>query len=223
MDNKGNDKPRIPETEDIQEESDVEIYDQMMSGLRDKGLMVTDEIIKAGINKGLALEIGPGPGYLGLEWLKKTSETRLIGIEISTDMIKIATRNSKQYHLEDRVEYVNGNAMKIPFEDNKFDAVFTNMSLHEWTQPIDVFNEIYRVLKPNGKYYISDMRRDISKEAKNTLENNIKPKTKIPGLTKAINASYKVNEVQSILIKSKLQEYTINNAYFTLEIIGTKK
>ena len=43
MDNKGNDKPRIPETEDIQEESDVEIYDQMMSGLRDKGLMVTDE------------------------------------------------------------------------------------------------------------------------------------------------------------------------------------
>ena len=70
MDNKGNDKPRIPENEDIQEESDVEIYDQMMSGLRDKGLMVTDEIIKAGINKGLALEIGPGPGYLGLEWLR---------------------------------------------------------------------------------------------------------------------------------------------------------
>ena len=61
------------------------------------------KIIKAGINKGLALEIGPGPGYLGLEWLKKTSETRLIGIEISTDMIKIATRNSKQYQLEDRV------------------------------------------------------------------------------------------------------------------------
>ena len=100
-------------------------------------------------------------------------------------MIKIATRNSKQYQLEDRVEYVNGNAMKVPFEDNKFDAVFTNMSLHEWTQRIDVFNEIYRVLKPNGKYYISDMRRDISKEAKNTLENNIKPKTKIPGLTKS--------------------------------------
>jgi hypothetical protein len=39
--------------------------------MRDKGWMETDLILKLGIQHGLALEVGPGPGYLGLEWLKK--------------------------------------------------------------------------------------------------------------------------------------------------------
>jgi ubiquinone/menaquinone biosynthesis C-methylase UbiE len=110
----------------------------------------------------LALEIGPGPGYLGLEWLKKTEGTRLKGLEISPDMIAIAERNAAEYGLQDRVTYVKGDGQQMSFEDNTFDAVFTNGSLHEWSQPNEVFDEVYRVLKPTGRYLISDLRREMN-------------------------------------------------------------
>ena len=92
-------KSRVVETEEgIQGEFDVQQYDQMMRRMRDKGWLETKEILNAGIVQGLALEVGPGPGYLGLEWLKNTQETSLKGLE----MISIAERNAREYGLEPR-------------------------------------------------------------------------------------------------------------------------
>ena len=68
-------KSRIVETENgIQGELNVQMYDTMQRHLRDRGWIETNALIKSGITKGKALEIGPGPGYLGLEWLKKTTK-----------------------------------------------------------------------------------------------------------------------------------------------------
>ena len=43
------------------------LYDQMQKTLRDKGWIETEKLLDQGIAQGCALEIGPGPGYLGLE------------------------------------------------------------------------------------------------------------------------------------------------------------
>ncbi|AXV38340.1 MAG: hypothetical protein CIT01_09075 [Methanobacterium sp. BRmetb2] len=217
-------KSRIPETDNgIQGEFNVEIYDQMMSRLRDKGFMETDEIIKSGINKGFVLEIGPGPGYLGLEWLSKTQGTKLQGIEISRDMINMARRNSKEYELENRVEYVDCDAQDMPFDENMFDGVFSNGSLHEWSQPIKIFNEIHRVLKPGGRYFISDMKRDMNFLGKWFLKLNTKPKEMRAGLISSINAGYTVTEIVNILEKSNLKDFSINEVFIGFEITGKKE
>ncbi|MGP8337546.1 MAG: class I SAM-dependent methyltransferase, partial [Methanosarcinaceae archaeon] len=127
-------KPRIPETDQgVQGEFIVEMYDKMSRKFRDRKLLQTNKIIKAGLTHGLALEIGPGPGYLGLEWLKKTDKTDLILLEISPDMMTIAKKNIREYEFESRGEYVLGNALIMPFNDNMFNSVFTSASLHEWS------------------------------------------------------------------------------------------
>ncbi len=65
-------KQRIKETDHgITGEITVQMYNKMMESHRDHGWLSTNDIIDFGINQGTALEIGPGPGYLGLEWLKK--------------------------------------------------------------------------------------------------------------------------------------------------------
>lgn len=102
------------------------------------------------------------PDYLGLEWLKKTRGTKLTGLEISSNMIKVAQKNAKEYGLESRVKYALGDAHKIPFKDNKFDGVFGCDSLHELVEPGLIFNGIYRVLKSNGKFFVGDLRRDMN-------------------------------------------------------------
>jgi ubiquinone/menaquinone biosynthesis C-methylase UbiE len=217
-------KPRIIETDQgIQGQFNVETYDSMMRRMRDKGWIETNLILKAGITHGLALEIGPGPGYLGLEWLKKTEGTRLKGLEISPDMIAIAERNAAEYGLQDRVTYVKGDGQQTSFEDNIFDAVFTNGSLHEWSQPNRVFDEVYRVLKPTGRYLISDLRRDMNPFVKWIMRTVTKPKEIRPGLVSSINASYTPEEIRSILRNSSLSGSTVRGVIMGFVITGEKK
>ena len=216
-------KSRVVETgEGIQGEFDVQLYNQMMRRMRDKGWLETKEILNAGIVQGLALEVGPGPGYLGLEWVKNTQETSLKGLEISPEMISIGERNARKYGLELRVQYVKGDALEMLFDDDTFDAVFTNGSLHEWANPVKVFDEIHRVLKPGRKYCISDLRRDMNPLVKWFMKAVTKPKEIRPGLTSSLNAAYTVPELNAILRESRLQGGTAKQNLMGLVITGQK-
>lgn len=216
-------KPRVVETtEGIQGEFDVEMYDRMMRRMRDRGWLETRLILKAGIKEGMALEVGPGPGYLGLEWLKQATDATLKAVEISPNMITLAERNAREYGFEDRATYVTGDAQEIPFDDNLFDGVFTNGSLHEWAEPKRVFNEIHRVLKPGGKYCISDLRRDMHPFVEWFMKAVTKPKEMRPGLISSIRAAYTAEELQSILRESNFDTYTVNKGAMGLTITGQK-
>jgi ubiquinone/menaquinone biosynthesis C-methylase UbiE len=159
---------------------------------------------------------------LGLEWLKKTEGTRLKGLDISPDMIKIAEKNAKEYGCEYRVEYVESDSKIMPFDDNTFDAVFTNGSLHEWAHPKDAFNEIYRVLKPHGKYCITDLRRDMNPILKWFMKLMTRPKEMQAGLISSINAAYTVDEIEVILQQTNLQKSTVHKNVIGLVITGEK-
>jgi ubiquinone/menaquinone biosynthesis C-methylase UbiE len=216
-------KPRIVETDQgIQGEFNVQVYDQMQRRLRDKGYIETKDIIKSGITSGLALELGPGPGYLGLEWLKNTQGTMLKGLDISPDMIKTAEKNAEEYGLSDRVKYVLSSGDKMPFEDNMFDAVFTNGSLHEWSEPKKTFDEIWRVIKPGGRIFISDLRRDMFALIKWFLWINSKPKEIRPGLITSINAAYTPGELRELITGAKLENCEVSSNLIGVKITGIK-
>ena len=216
-------QPRKTETESgITGEVNTQMYDIMMRNMRDKGWIETNLILKEGISAGLALEIGPGPGYLGLEWLKKTKGTQLKGLEISNDMIALARKNAGEYGLSGRVEYYQGDAQKMPFKEEYFDAVFTNGSLHEWAYPENILNEITRVIKPGGRYIISDLRRDMMIPIKWFLRLTVKPKGMRPGLITSIGASYTAKEIKALLNRTRLQGWRVSGNPFGLVIAGQK-
>jgi ubiquinone/menaquinone biosynthesis C-methylase UbiE len=216
-------KGRIIETDSgITGEFDTQMYDIMMRTMRDRGWIETNIILNEGISSGLALEIGPGPGYLGLEWLKKTEGTRLKGLEISENMITLARKNAAEYSLSGRVEYYQGDAKKIPYDNGHFDAVFTNGSLHEWVHPDMIFNEIARILKPGGRYVISDLRRDMIAPIRWFLWLTVKPKEMRPGLVTSINASYAPAEIEVILTRTRLQGWHVSKNLLGIVISGRK-
>lgn len=214
---------RIKETDHgITGQVTVQMYDIMMQTHRDRGWLSTNDMIASGINQGTALEIGPGPGYLGLEWLKKTNNTKIVALDISQDMINIAKKNAKDYQMESRVEFIHSDGKDIDFKENTFDAVFSSGSLHEWANPIEIFNHIIRVLKPGGKFFISDLKRDISWIVKEFMKLTIKPKAMKPGLITSINAAYTKKEIEQLLPKTNTRLFNIKSGFFGLDISGEK-
>lgn len=216
-------RPRVPETDEgIQGEFDVGIYDEFMRTMRDRGWMETRDILRSGITTGLALELGPGPGYLGLEWLRSTVGTHLKALDISPKMVDMATRNAADYGLSDRVEYVIGDACQMPFEDDYFDAVFSNGSLHEWSRPGEIINEISRVLKPGGKYCLSDMKRNMNPLVRSFLWIMTRPRQIRPYLASSINAAYTKGEMAELLSETRLTGWRIDENPIGLVVSGAK-
>lgn len=190
--------------------------------MRDKGWNNVDGFIAAGIIKGTVLEIGPGPGLIGLEWLKKTQNEGLTALEISDAMIRIAKTNAADYGFGDKVCYVKGNALEMPFEGQSFDAVFSNGSLHEWEKPVKVFNEIFRVLKPGGICCVSDMRRDVSPLIVKMIYATTKPKEIRQGFLTSLHAAYTVNEMTELLRNTEFKDFKVEKEFFGLKVIGKK-
>lgn len=216
-------KQRVIETnEGIQDQSVVLDYDRMMRRLSKKGWTVCKNILSSGIDHGHVLEVGPGPGYLGFEWLEKTSGTRLTGIDISENMVNLARKNAEEYDLSDRAEFVLTNASEIPFENDVFNGVFTNGSLHEWENPVGVFNEIFRVLKPHGRFCVTDLRRDMNMFVKWFMKSVTKPNTMRSGLASSIQAAYIQSEIEGLLKKTDIKTYSVETSPMGLIITGLK-
>jgi ubiquinone/menaquinone biosynthesis C-methylase UbiE len=203
----------------------------MAKRMRDKGwyqhkspkfLTTVPLLVAAGINMGDALEIGPGPGYLGLEWLKDTNGTTLTGLDISTDMVEIAKRNAAEYAFTKRAKYLLADAASIPFSDNRFDCVFSSASLHEWADVRQVLNEIARVLRPGGSYYITDLRRCMSNLWKWVVWFMAWPKEVRPYFIASVNESYTIEEIEDILSGTQLRNASVSKIWYGLKIIGQK-
>ncbi len=84
---------------------------------------------------------------------------RVYGIDISDGMVEATRRRLTRKGLESRAELVRGDASKMPYEDNFFDAVFMSFTLELF--PADeipvVLLECARVLKENGRVCVACM------------------------------------------------------------------
>jgi ubiquinone/menaquinone biosynthesis C-methylase UbiE len=216
-------KPRVPETNHtISGRAYAEAYDRMQAALRDQGWLETEDLLLSGIVSGFALEVGSGPGYLGLEWLLRTRDTRLAGLDISLDMVAIAKNHARELELADRAEHLLGSGETIPFEDNAFDAVFTSRSLHEWLNPCAIFTELWRVLRPGGTLYVSDLRRDLSRSACNFLEQRVKSEVILESLRASIGAAYTMTDIMVLLNMTELAGCEVVETPLGLRVTGIK-
>lgn len=109
---------------------------------------------------GVLVDVGCGPGYLVAEMAQTFPGLNITGVDISEEMVELATKNYVGSTFAQRVRFRQGDIQDLPFEESSVDFVVSTLSLHHWSDAGKAFGEIRRVLKPRGRLLILDSRRD---------------------------------------------------------------
>jgi len=108
------------------------------------------------------LEIGFGTGKYLKQIAQSVGETgKVHGIDLSSGMLKVTAKRLSDSRLLNWINLICGDAVKLPYEDDQFDAVFMSFTLELFDTPEIpiVLNEIKRVLKPQGRLALVSMSK----------------------------------------------------------------
>ena len=99
------------------------------------------------------IEVACGNGY----FLKKYASHvhSVAGLDLSELSVTMATNRNRDRIAAGTAEFVQGDASKLPWEDNKFSAATAMGSLPGFPEPSKSLKEMYRVLRPGGRAVIS--------------------------------------------------------------------
>lgn len=100
------------------------------------------------------LDIGCGAGGKTLFYASQGVE-KVWGIEVVDHYEEEANTLAQKKGLEDKFEFVLGDAANIPFDDNSFDTIIMNDAMEHVDEPLEVLRECHRVLKPGGRLYVN--------------------------------------------------------------------
>jgi len=180
------------------------------------------KVLRRGFSNGRVLDIGTGSGGLAFELLKKTGNRgQVIGLDLSSDMLKKAQIKATRSGLAGCLSLVQSSADGLPFADESFDLVISYASLHHWRQPETVINEITRVLKKNGRVIIRDNRRVAGQPGWDLflrLIGCLMSRKRYLNWRKVILASYTLSEVKTILKNTHLKNYRVGTDYVKFDL-----
>ena len=97
------------------------------------------------------LDAGCGAGWLSRILAQRTPQGRVVGMDISDEMVRHARQKSADYH---NLVFVVGGVDEIPWEPNFFDKAISVESAYYWPDPAKGIRELHRVLHEGGSAWI---------------------------------------------------------------------
>ena len=111
----------------------------------------------------VVLEIGFGTGNVLIKIAECIGKNGFAhGIDISPKMLERTNRKINKLGLSSRIKLTSGDALKLSYPDNKFNAVFLSFTLELFDTPEipEILKEIRRVLKPDGRLGVVSFSKD---------------------------------------------------------------
>ncbi len=187
--------------------------DLAIAGDANLGLGCGNPIAMSEIGPGMTvLDLGSGAGFDAfLAWKQVGPTGRVIGVDMTDDMLARARENAEKLGATN-VEFRKGYIEKLPVEDASVDYIISNCVINLSADKPAVFREMFRVLKPGGRFAVSDivLLEDLPEKIKNDVSayvgclagaSNLSDYVKL-----AINAGLKGLQILEIQHGSKLAD-----------------
>lgn len=102
------------------------------------------------------LDIGCGSGGISLHLLERHGAGHVTGFDVEAPVIEAARMRAQKRGLSQRATFVQGPPGPLPFADARFDVVFSKDALLHVPDKDALFAEIFRVLRPGGRFAASN-------------------------------------------------------------------
>jgi ubiquinone/menaquinone biosynthesis C-methylase UbiE len=107
----------------------------------------------------MVIDVGSGPGSLSIGIARRRPGLRVLGVDLSGTMDRIARKNAGALSNH---EFRQENAAQLSAQDGSADLIVSSEAMHHWRQPVAVLDEFHRVLRSGGRAWIFDGRDDFS-------------------------------------------------------------
>lgn len=100
------------------------------------------------------LDVAGGTGDISFRFLGRAGHAHATVLDLTEPMLVEGRKRAEATQKADQLDWVVGDAMNLPFEDNTFDVYTISFGIRNVTRPQEALNEAYRVLKPGGRLMV---------------------------------------------------------------------
>ena len=100
------------------------------------------------------LDVAGGTGDIAFRFLKRAPRARVTVCDMTESMLVEGRKRAEAETLADRLGWVTGDAMALPFKDNSFDRYTISFGIRNVTRIPDALAEAFRVLRPGGRLMV---------------------------------------------------------------------
>jgi ubiquinone/menaquinone biosynthesis C-methylase UbiE len=137
------------------------------------GYEYAEKLSSRGFKKGRMIDVGCGFGGTAIVLANRFPDCEIVGIDLSEPLLYQANQTLQALEMENHLKFEMGDVQRIAYEDDSFDVALNINMVHLVENPIQMLNEIERVLKADGFLFLADLRRSwlgfIEKEIKSAL------------------------------------------------------
>ena len=100
------------------------------------------------------LDVAGGTGDISFRFLQRASGANATVLDLTEPMLAEGRKRAEIVGIAGQLEWVVGDAMALPFEDDSFDVYTISFGIRNVTDPQKALSEAYRVLKPGGRIMV---------------------------------------------------------------------
>jgi ubiquinone/menaquinone biosynthesis C-methylase UbiE len=113
----------------------------------------------------VALDIGTGTADIPLRMLDLHPSLRIVALDMADSMLRIARAHAASRGHAARLDLQKHDGKAIDLGDARFDLVMSNSVVHHIPEPVALFREIARLVRPGGAVLVRDLARPASRRA----------------------------------------------------------